>query len=543
MIGLPLNGLGVVKRSQDGVVNERPRRRTWIHAANEFNGRWIMPAFFWGTSSLLAIYQLDCLKPNHKGIMMLFYCLLALNLLFLSISLLLVKESIREQEHRAVRVGSFCVLLLVMVPGILIAIPQSHTIAGIGFIFLLLLTVGLCLPGPQNPKALQGTTGYLVADPERFDESLSVFVRTRGLPEGSAVYQQFYQANPELEKRDRRRREKGFLGRLGNIDGAYPANNAMVEATDDIPHYLGHYARSIPVSELKHPEMTPEKATPIIKNFALHLGADLVGICKVNPAWTYSKRGEIHYDNWEDWGKEISDLPPYALVFLLEMSRDHVMSAPHTPSLAESATKYAKGAYISTILARWFSHMGYRAFAEHTRNYDLILPPLAVDAGLGEIGRQGYLIAPKFGARVRLFAVLTDMPLLTDKPVSLGVEAFCRTCLKCAESCPSRSIPKGEKTICRGVEKWKLDEESCFAYWARAGTDCCICMAICPFSRPNTRFHNTARWVVAHSLLGKRILPHIDNLIYGRRWKTRRVPDWLAYPKRSEINDITGSSD
>ncbi|MBW1731606.1 MAG: FCD domain-containing protein [Deltaproteobacteria bacterium] len=168
---------------------------------------------------------------------------------------------------------------------------------------------------------------------------------------------------------------------------------------------------------------------------------------------------------------------------LTEMDWDHVSSASHTPSGAESARNYERGAYLSVHLARWFAHMGYRAVAQNTRHYDIALPPLAVDAGLGEIGRLGYLIAPCFGARVRIFATLTDMPLIPDRPISIGVDEFCKRCKKCAESCPSKSIPMGEKIVHRGALKWKLNEDSCFEYWSKVGTDCSICMAVCPFSR------------------------------------------------------------
>jgi hypothetical protein len=37
--------------------------------------------------------------------------------------------------------------------------------------------------------------------------------------------------------------------------------------------------------------------------------------------------------------------------------------------------------------------MGNRAAAHHSRHYDLNMVPLAIDAGLGELGRFGYLIA------------------------------------------------------------------------------------------------------------------------------------------------------
>ena len=42
MIDLLLNGLEVVKRSQDGGVNDRPRRQPWMDAENEFSDRLIM---------------------------------------------------------------------------------------------------------------------------------------------------------------------------------------------------------------------------------------------------------------------------------------------------------------------------------------------------------------------------------------------------------------------------------------------------------------------------------------------------------------------
>ncbi len=474
---------------------------------------------------------------------MLFNFLVVSDLVFLGMALVLFKESLHEQEKRATRIGAVVSLVAVLLMVMIIWLPPVRMPLGVLFALAALFGLAFCIPGRQNRKALMGSMGYKVGEVTRLDESYSVFVRARGLKAGSKQYKAFYGANPDLEEKDKTRRKKGLLGKLGNVDNGYQPNVAMIHATFEMPDFLGQQAKSGPYENTPPANISPEKGSAIVKNYAEHLGAPIVGICEVNPAWIYAKRGEIHYDNWDDWGKELKDLPKYAVVFLLEMERDHVISAPHTPSVAESAVNYAKGAYISTLLARWFSHMGYRGIAEHSRNYDVILPPLAVDAGLGEVGRQGYLIGQKFGARTRVFAALTDMPLIPDKPISLGVEEFCEKCKKCADSCPSRSIPTGDKTVCRGIEKWKLDEDSCFEYWARVGTDCSICMAICPYSRPNSYFHRFIRWFVAHSPLAKALFPHIDNVIYGKRWKARKVPDWLSYPKRSESEDYPTSLD
>ncbi len=162
----------------------------------------------------------------------------------------------------------------------------------------------------------------------------------------------------------------------------------------------------------------------------------------------------------------------------------------------------------------------------------MLMVPLAVDAGLGEMGRQGYLLAPHYGARTRVFAVLTDMPLEADRPILLGADEFCRRCKKCGKVCPSTSIPLGDKVVDNGVKKWKLDAESCFEYWGRSGTDCSVCMGICPFSRPDSFLHNLVRWFVRHSPVAKMVFPPLDNWIYGTKWRTKRVPDWAAFPRR-----------
>ncbi|MFC1835127.1 4Fe-4S dicluster domain-containing protein, partial [Thermodesulfobacteriota bacterium] len=262
-----------------------------------------------------------------------------------------------------------------------------------------------------------------------------------------------------------------------------------------------------------------------------------VGICRVDPKWAYSNRGEIFYDNWDDWGRPLPEPLPYAVVIKPEMALENVSTGPHTPAVVESGANYAKGAYITTILAGWFAQMGYKACADHSRHYRMLMVPLAVDAGLGELGRFGYLITGKSGPRARLFAVTTDMPLKWDKPVDLGAEDFCKVCKKCAVSCPSKSIPYDEKRLHNGVEKWKMDELSCFDYWGQIGTDCSICMGVCPYSRPNVSIHRLARWIIARSHIARRVLPHLDNRIYGRRWKPRAPARWIDHRSKTPVQD------
>lgn len=463
-------------------------------------------------------------------------------------SLTFMIESIKEYELHATRIGALGFLVSLVLAALVIWFPFLR----IPFAGVVLLTVLFCLlfliPSKPDVRALGGCRGHVVGDAIRPNQRDTVFARFRSIPRGSEHYQRYYNEYPEKEEKDGKRRDKGLFGkRPGAIDAGYQPNMAMVWSSFEIPHFLGTHGHSDPQPNVPKTELDPKQAASIVKGLARHLGAVLVGVCRIDPLWVYSNRGEIFYGNWEDWGKEINsdELLPFAVVFAVEMKSASVGTAPHTPAVTESALDYAKGAYISTILARWFSHMGYRARCEHTRNYDMVLPAMAVDAGLGEVGRLGYLIGPKYGARLRLFATLTDMPLAIDKPISIGADTFCEKCKKCAECCPSRSIPMEGKVVHNGVLKWKLDEESCFEYWSKVGTDCSICMAICPFSRPDSFLHNAVRWFVARSKLAQIVFPIFDNFLFGKKWRPKPAPDWLAYPKggagRKDVYSLSSS--
>jgi reductive dehalogenase len=467
--------------------------------------------------------------------MMFLAILLVANGVFLAAAIVFTWDSAREQEWRAVKVGFGGVFGMIFLGGVILFVPVFRPFVAVISGTLILLFLLCLIPGRPNPKALKGSRGYVVRDVQRFDERDIVFARNRSLPPGSEVYKRYYQMHPEREERDAKRRAAGGpLGKLGSIDEEHRPNVAMLKGTFHLPPSVGRKENAEPPPEAFAFPMDPKEATERVKGFARHLGADLMGVCRLEPRWAYSHRGEIFYDNWDDWGKEIPLPLPFAIVVAVEMDAELVRGAPHTSSVVESGVNYAKGAYISTVLASFIAHLGYPAVAHHLRHYDLVLVPVAVDAGLGELGRFGYLITKEFGPRVRLAAVTTSLPLVPDKPVDLGTQEFCARCLKCANTCPSSSIPGAEKVVFNGVEKWKLDEDGCFDYWAKVGTDCNICMAVCPYSRPNRSLHRLTRWMVAKSPLARVLFPYIDNIVYGRKWHSGNVPSWIDYSKSRE---------
>ena len=102
---------------------------------------------------------------------------------------------------------------------------------------------------------------------------------------------------------------------------------------------------------------------------------------------------------------------------------------------------------------------------------------------------------------------------------------FCEKCKKCADNCPPRAIPYGDKTSVRGVEKWQLYIEKCFQYWRIIGTDCGLCMKVCPFSHPNTPVHNILRQSIKRSAFARSISVYGDDLFYGKGVRFHEIKD------------------
>lgn len=259
----------------------------------------------------------------------------------------------------------------------------------------------------------------------------------------------------------------------------------------------------------------PGDLTSALRAMALGLGAAAAGCCEVDRSFVYTHKGRFD----ADYGRAIDASHGYALVLLVEMRVDEMQHAPGAPVIRESALQYLRGARIAMTIAAALREAGHDATPHYDAHYDVMLPPLAVAAGLGELGRHNMLIADRFGTRVRIGAVTTGARLTASAPRSLGVDRFCRSCLKCADNCPSRALSGGEPEPVNGVRKWPTHVERCYGYWRTVGTDCGICMAVCPFSHRDTPFHNLMRRLVRWLPWMAGLFVWGDDLVYGRAWR------------------------
>lgn len=248
--------------------------------------------------------------------------------------------------------------------------------------------------------------------------------------------------------------------------------------------------------------------------------------------------GEIRFEDVEapyhDRENKVQVIPTsmkYVIVMAFEMDPVGLSLEHGLESGGSVSHGYSRMAFTSASLAQFIRYLGYQAVP--LGNDTGLSVPMAVDAGLGELSRIGILVTPKYGPRIRLAKVVTDMPLAADQPISFGVTEFCEVCGKCAESCPSGAITAGERgydtppTGNPGVYKWAADGAKCINYWAESGTGCSQCIVSCPFNKVEGWLHEATRILIGAKSgpLDKLLLKLDDASGYGTPKPSREFWD------------------
>jgi reductive dehalogenase len=275
-----------------------------------------------------------------------------------------------------------------------------------------------------------------------------------------------------------------------------------------------------------------QSITTKVKKAASWFGADMVGICKLERKWVYSHtydgvpyggRGKDELEKEESTPQDIPEEFQWAVVMCFEQNYDLLSYYPSLYSNATTSMGYSRMAITNNYLSAFIRNLGFQAI-DCTTNDVALSTPMAMQAGLGDLGRNGLLITPVYGPRVRISKVITDMPLQPDMPIDFGVTEFCEVCEICSEKCPSQSIMYGARTTqpnnisnVGGVLKWPINAETCRMYWGRKNQGCAVCMACCPYNKPDTQLHRIVRWFTDHVRWGDPFYIWMDKLFgYGK---------------------------
>jgi len=306
---------------------------------------------------------------------------------------------------------------------------------------------------------------------------------------------------------------------------------------------------------------SPEQTSRLIKKISHQLGSVLVGIAKMNPDWIYE-----YTNGGRGFEGGVKIEPPahweYAIVVGTPMSWDATAA---NPTHGTSNDAYSKSRIVAYRLTQFIKSLGYAA-RPHTpgSSYDLMVPPIMVDAGLGEQGRHSIVITPELGCNFRPAVVTTNIPLVPDKPIDFGVQNFCKECKICADNCPSGAITHGDKEEIRGYKRYPVSAEKCNNFWSSClgNMGCRLCVAVCPYTRKSNWLHRTAMNVTANDPTGlsHKALAALQDRLYpgpepeeyyipslgGSNATYREAPWWLKTedfielePAEEEVEDET----
>ena len=212
-----------------------------------------------------------------------------------------------------------------------------------------------------------------------------------------------------------------------------------------------------------------------LKTLAEELGADSIGFCKFDASPT-----------------PLAPTLTHAISIGVKLSDAVLKTIEQAPSFAYFHHYRTANALLDNIafrLAQKIERYGYSALpiassqSQGKNNpYRGVLPhkTVAVKAGLGFVGKSGLFLSEKFGSKLRLATVLTDLPLQNELPIQ---QNGCGDCNLCAKACPAGAI-YGELPTTDGERNF--DPEKCSRYMKEhfqdigRGSVCGICIKVCP---------------------------------------------------------------
>lgn len=249
---------------------------------------------------------------------------------------------------------------------------------------------------------------------------------------------------------------------------------------------------------------TPAQIAGELKSLAAELGFAAAGVAAAVEPTGFSKlvewldrgfAGEMHYfDTYRDVYAHPKGLMHDArTVFVLAYPYRTTAPAEAAPGQGRIA-RYAWGGDYHLLLRSKLKILGKR-LKERVRGgrcrgvvdtAPLLEREFAQLAGLGWIGKNTLLLAPKAGSWFFLCAMITNLDLPLDGPFE---SSHCGTCTACLDACPTQAF----------VEPFVLDARRCISYLTiehrgpidpelRSGMGdwvlgCDVCQDVCPWNR------------------------------------------------------------
>ncbi|MGD8786622.1 MAG: tRNA epoxyqueuosine(34) reductase QueG [Phycisphaerales bacterium] len=247
-----------------------------------------------------------------------------------------------------------------------------------------------------------------------------------------------------------------------------------------------------------------------IKNKALESGFDLVGITDASPVnseqagllsdWLndgYAADMNYMHRNFEkriDPTKLLENAKSVICVGLNYKPPKHKSTLPHSTELLGKVANYAQyedyHPFIKKQLHKLIDFISSLVEVGHKFKICVDSAPLAeralaVQAGLGFIGKNHMLINPELGPQILLGEIITTLKLSTDKPITTE----CSNCKKCIDACPTGALePNGQFNAGKCISYLTIEHKGRISPELAEKTGdrlfgCDECTLACPFQK------------------------------------------------------------
>ncbi len=338
--------------------------------------------------------------------------------------------------------------------------------------------------------------------------------------------------------------QRGELGKaLYNWRHNTIANDPLVRVafenhSADRNHVFPTVIRRAPkgeVNQVRTPVPDPAVMARHIKRVAKFLGFDTFGIGKSHPSFVFAGKAvdpaTLDEGQAIDGPEVLCKRLPFVIVG--SVAWDYNLTKAHRHHIGDAAYDFTGQQSTQRLLALegYIRDLGYETLRGAMNGQAASLA-----AGIGELGRNGLIISEKFGSRIHASdTLMTDLPLVADEPLDIGVADFCNVCKKCAVTCPTNSITHEGRTVVNGVEKFKINWETCYKlrpYVVEHWGNCLTCIAACPYTKPKAWWHDLAIFSMRTTPiplrgLVARGLKWLDDKIWGEFPRAR--VRWLGY--------------
>jgi len=246
--------------------------------------------------------------------------------------------------------------------------------------------------------------------------------------------------------------------------------------------------------------MDPSALTQEIKEYALSHGAELVGVLSPESIDAFP-------EYWIGWqiqqaSKKTTDymMDARSIMVLGYHAYDDIHEAQIAHNGEIEYPVYTRMRLYARRVMRQLEEKGFKCIFYP---FNLSQKKMAQLAGLGPVGKNSLIINPEYGPWIRLQSILTDAPLVPDRPYTRDL---CKDCTRCIDACPTGALSPyvvdpekcligiSEKDLAKLIEEdlsfteFRDVSDSLFREYMPRFTEnsvlmCTECQKACPFGR------------------------------------------------------------